>query len=191
MRKIAIIAVTLGAALAVPAVAQEPQPLQKTEACPPGMTCEAQPLPSSQLGMAVFPAGGQSRGQQFTDETQCFGWAKESTGIDPAMVKANPDSAAKAAAAKASEATTGAAVAGGARGAAAGALIGAAAGDAGKGAAIGAATGAVAGRRAKRKVEGQAAAAGAQQANAQAAELMTKFKNAMAACLQGKGYTVK
>ena len=189
MRTIAIMVATFGAALAVPAAAQEP--LQPAAACPPGQVCQALPLPSSQLGMSVFPAGGQTREVQFTDETQCFGWAKETTGIDPALVKANPDSAAKAAAAKASEATTGAAVAGGARGAAAGALIGAAAGDAGKGAAIGAAAGAVAGRRAKRQVEGKAAAAGAQQANAQAAELMTKFKNAMTACLQGKGYTVK
>ena len=188
MRKIAITAAALGA-LAIPAAAQEP--VQTTAACPPGMTCQAQPLPSSQLGMSVFPAGGQSREVQFTDETQCFAWSKESTGIDPALVKANPDSAAKAAAAKASDATTGAAVVGGARGAAAGAVIGAAAGDAGKGAAIGAAAGAVAGRRAKRQVEGKAAAAGAQQANAQAAELMTKFKNAMTACLEGKGYTVK
>lgn len=188
MHKIAIIAATLGVGLSVPARAQEPAP---TPVCPAGMTCTTVPLPSSELGMSVFPAGGQSREVQFTDETQCFGWAKETTGIDPALVKANPDSAAKAAAAKAAEATTGAAVGGAARGAAAGALIGAAAGDAGKGAAIGAAAGAVGGRRAKKQVEGKAAAAGAQQANAQAAELMTKFKNAMTACLEGKGYTVK
>jgi len=189
MRKIMIIAATLGVGLSVPATAQEPA--STAAACPAGMTCAAVPLPSSELGLTVFPAKGQPRDVQFTEEQQCYAWAKENTGIDPTLVKANPDSAAKAAAAKASEATTGAAVGGAARGAAAGALIGAAAGDAGKGAAIGATAGAIGGRRAKKQVEGQAAQQGAQQANAQAAELMNQFKKAMAACLEGKGYTVK
>ncbi len=193
MRKIAIIAATLGVGLSVPAMAQEPAPAPTPTltACPAGMTCQTQPLPSSELGLTVFPAKGQPRDLQFTEEQQCYAWAKENTGIDPALVKANPDSAAKVAAGKAAEATTGAAVGGAARGAAAGALIGAAAGDAGKGAAIGATAGAIGGRRAKKQVEGKAAAAGAQQANAQAAELINQFKKAMSACLEGKGYTVK
>ena len=43
----------------------------------------------------------------------------------------------------------------------------------------------------RKQVEGQAAQQGAAQANAQAAELMNTFKKGMAACLEGKGYTVK
>ena len=103
--------------------------------------------PAKQLGLIVFPANNQTPDQQLLDEQQCYGWAKENTGIDPATLKANTDSAAKASQAKMDSASRGAAVGGAARGAAGGAAIGAIAGDAGTGAAIGAATGAIARRR--------------------------------------------
>jgi hypothetical protein len=154
------------------------------------MKCEAVPLPSSTLGLFPFPAKEQTKEQQRTDEDACYAWAKGQTGIDPALVKANPDSAAKAAQAKMDSAATGAAVVGAAKGAAAGALIGAAAGDAGKGAAVGATAGAIGGRRAKKQAVAQAGAQGAASANAKADEMMTTFKKAFTSCITGKGYTV-
>jgi hypothetical protein len=143
------------------------------------------------LGLTVYPSKEQSAEQQATDEQACYTWAKEQTGIDPAAVKTNPDSAAKEGQAKANEATSGAAVGGAARGAAGGAVVGAIAGDAGTGAAIGAVAGAAGGRRARKSAEKQ----GAQQAQAadasQANQKIETFKKAMSACLDGRGYSVK
>src|SRR5438477_4629208 len=39
---------------------------------------------SAKLGVVVYPAKDQTPQQQNTDETSCFSWAKEQTGIDPA-----------------------------------------------------------------------------------------------------------
>ena len=149
-----------------------------------------QPSPRA-LGLIVFPAKEQTPEVQPGEEQQCYAWAHQNTGIDPALVKANPDSAAKVAKAKMDSATVGVAVGGAAKGAAAGALIGAVTGDAGTGAGVGAVGGAIAGRRAKKQASAKAAQAGAAAANAQAAELINTFKKAMTACLEGKGYTVK
>jgi hypothetical protein len=38
----------------------------------------------------VYPAKGQSAQQQSQDEGQCYAWAKQSTGIDPALVASSP-----------------------------------------------------------------------------------------------------
>jgi uncharacterized protein YcfJ len=148
-------------------------------------------LPSSTLGLFPFPAKGQSKEQQRTDEDACYTWANEQTGIDPALAKANPDSAAKVAQEKMAAAATGAAVAGAAKGAAAGALIGAAGGgDAGHGAGAGAAAGAIAGRRAKKQAVAQAGAQGAAANKAKVDSMITTFKKAFTPCLTGKGYTI-
>ncbi len=143
------------------------------------------------LGLYVFPAKGQTPEQQSQDEQACYAWSKEQSGIDPATVKANPDSAMKAASAKVDTAAHGAAVKGAARGAAGGAVVGAIAGDAGTGAGVGAVVGAVGGRRAKKQAKKQAEQQAAQQANAWAAGQIDTFKKGMTACLEGKGYTVK
>ena len=74
-----------------------------------------------------------------------------------------------------------------ARGAAAGAAVGAITGSAGKGAAIGATLGAFGGARRR----GAAQAGAEQQAQQQQAAMINSFKKAFAACLEGKGYTVK
>ncbi len=42
----------------------------------------ATPL-STTLGLVVFPAKNQSKDQQATDETECYAWSKQQTGIDP------------------------------------------------------------------------------------------------------------
>jgi hypothetical protein len=45
------------------------------------------------LGLYVFPAKNQSADQQKQDEQPCYVWARDQSGIDPAAVKASPDSA--------------------------------------------------------------------------------------------------
>ena len=129
----------------------------------------------------AYPAKGQSQQQQQKDSSSCHSWAKSNTGIDPAAVAATPPP------------PSGPAVGGGqrvqgaARGAAGGAVVGAIAGDAGKGAAIGAVGGTmVGGARARRD---QRAAAANQQAQTQGA--MDTFNRAYAACMEGRGYTIK
>jgi hypothetical protein len=150
--------------------------------------------------LIIYPAKGQSAEQQKKDEGECQIWAKGNTGIDP-LALAGQASQPPPVAAQAPPPPGGQRVRGAARGAAGGAVIGAIAGDAGKGAAIGAAAGTVAGGARKRQAEQQTAAANQQaqaQANQQAqaqsantqAQLAT-FNKAYAACLEGRGYTVK
>ena len=130
----------------------------------------------------VYPARGQSAQQQSQDEVQCSAWAKQSTGIDPAVVASSPPPQ-----------QTGPAVGGGqrvggaARGAAGGAAIGAIAGDAGKGAAAGAVVGNMAGGRRAR----QQRAAQNEQAQAQQQGAIQTYGRAYGACMEGRGYTIK
>jgi hypothetical protein len=105
-------------------------------------------------------------------------------------VKANPDSAMKAAGAKADSATAGAGIKGAARGAAGGAVVGAIAGDAGTGAGVGAVVGVASGRKAKKQAKKQAEQQAAEQSQAWAAGQIDTFKKAFSACVEGKGYTV-
>ena len=120
----------------------------------------------------VYPAKGQSPQQQKTDEGACHTWAVQQTGFDPA--KPPPP-------AQAGNTPTGTTAGAGARGAARGAvaaeIVG---GDAGKGAAVGA----VAHRSRSRRANAAAAEAAPQQQTAE-------YNRARAACLEGKGYTVK
>ena len=118
----------------------------------------------------VYPARGQSPQQQQKDQGECSGWAMQQSGANPAAVPPPPG-------------PQGQVLRGAGRGAAVGAVGGAIGGDAGKGAAIGAATGALVGgfrradqRRAAEEAQSQASAA---------------YSRAFAACLEGRGYTVK
>lgn len=131
----------------------------------------------------VYPAKGQSPTQQGQDEQACAGWAKQSTGVDPAVIASTPPPPPPG--------PTGQRVAGAARGAAAGAVIGEVANDnAGHGAAVGATAGVIAGgARSRREHAAEANQAHAQQANTQAA--MTTYWRAFGACLQGRGYTLQ
>ncbi len=124
----------------------------------------------------VYPAKGQSPQQQQKDESECNAWAKGQSGYDPA----NPP---KAAAPAAPTTATGTTPGAGARGAARGAVVGGMMGDAG----AGAAAGAVAGRGQSRRDN----AAQAQQAGAQQSAQNDAYLKARAACLEGRGYTVK
>jgi hypothetical protein len=130
----------------------------------------------------AYPAKGQSAEQQKKDEGECGKWATGQTGYDPA----NPPAQASAPAPNttATGTTRGAGARGAARGAVVGEVVG---GDAGAGAAAGAAAGRAQSRR-QNQAQQQQAAAGQQQAQSSA---NAGWAKARAACLEGKGYTVK
>src|SRR5512139_1586103 len=126
----------------------------------------------------VYPAKGQSPQQQKNDEAACYQWAVQQTGFDPA--KPPPQQAAAKPPTTATGTTPGAGVRGAARGAVVGEIV---SDDAGAGAAVGA----VAARGQSRRQN----AAGQQQAAQTQSAAQQNFNKAMAACLEGRGYTVK
>ena len=130
----------------------------------------------------VYPAKGQSPDQQKADESACYSWAVQQSGFDPA--KPPPTQAAAKPATTASGTTPGAGLRGAARGAVVGEVVG---GDAGTGAAVGA----VAARGQSRRQNAAAAQQGQQQASAQQQQQQAAFGKARAACLEGRGYSVK
>jgi hypothetical protein len=122
----------------------------------------------------IYPAKGQSAQQQQKDQGECYSWAKANTGIDPA---AGVNAAAPQ--------EQGGGARGAVGGAAGGAIIaGAAGGNVGGAAVAGALIGGIVGNARQQRRNQEA------QANAQAATLNT-FQRAYAACLEGRGYTVK
>lgn len=163
--------------------------------------------PSRDIGVFVFGKNGQSADQQLKDESECYGSARQMTGIDPkAAAPAGKTAEQKAAeqqeAAKNAQQAKGGRAAGAARGAAGGAAIGAIAGDAGKGAGAGAVAGTMRGgaqqRQANAAAQKQAAgqvAAKQQKEEEQAklahAEGLDTFQRAFAACMDARGYSVK
>jgi hypothetical protein len=130
----------------------------------------------------VYPAKGQSPDQQKKDESACYQWAVQQTGFDPSKPVAAP------AAPPPPTTATGTTPGAGARGAARGAVVGEIVGD---NAGAGAAAGAVAARGQSRRQN--AAQAQQQQQSAQQAtsSQQAAFAKARAACLEGRGYTVK
>ena len=129
----------------------------------------------------VYPAKGQSPQQQMSDETACHTWAVQQTGFDPG----NPP--AQQQAAKAPTTATGTTPGAGARGAARGAVVGeVVGGDARTGAAAGAGA-----ARGESRWQNAAAVQAQQQHQASTPEQQSAFAKARAACLEGRGYTVK
>jgi len=119
----------------------------------------------------IYPAKGQSAQQQQKDDGECYSWSKTNTGIDPAAVAQTPPPQQKAGGERA-------------RGAARGAVVGEVVGDnPGGGAAAGAVVG---GARARNNQAAQQ-----QQAQGQKTQAMDTFYRAYAACMEGRGYTVK
>ena len=129
----------------------------------------------------VYPAKGQSADQQKKDESACHQWAVQQTGFDPAQPP--PPASAKPA-----TTATGTTPGAGARGAARGAIVGeAVSGDAGTGAAVGAAA-----ARGQSRRQNAAQAQQQQQATQQAtSSQQAAYGKARAACLEGRGYSVK
>jgi hypothetical protein len=127
----------------------------------------------------AYPAKGQSQGQQTKDDGECYVWAKQNTGIDPAAPPAPP---------AAPPPPQGERARGALRGAAAGAVIGeVSGGSASRGAGTGAAIGVVAGGARQR----QNAAAAQQQSAAQQQGAIDTYYRAYGACMSGRGYTLK
>jgi hypothetical protein len=122
---------------------------------------------------SVYPAKKQTAQQQKQDDGECLAWAKKDTGIDPV------------AASQPAPQKTGPAVGGGERlkGAAGGAVIGGIAGDAGAGAAVGTVVG---GAKARKNQQAQN-----QQAQQQQQQARNTYYKAYAACMEGRGYSVK
>src|SRR4051794_38485771 len=114
-----------------------------------------------------YPAKGQSTEKQNQDRAACQSWASQQTGSTPG-----------AAPTASSPPRAGGRVRGAAAGATAAAITG---NDAGKGAAAGAVGGAAAQRGARRQDR--------RQASAQQQQNSSTFDRAVAACMQGRGYT--
>ncbi|WP_439899790.1 glycine zipper family protein [Paraburkholderia phymatum] len=124
-------------------------------------------------------AKGQSQQKQANDISQCQSWATQNTGVNPAVLAQNPAN-------QPPPQQSGQRL----RGAAGGAATGAIAGDAGKGAAAGAIAGTVVGGSRQRR---QVAAAQEQQqaAQQQTSQQMATWNRALAASMNGRGYTVQ
>ncbi len=136
----------------------------------------------AQSELIVYPAKGQSETKMGKDKTECQSWAAKQSGVDPAAHTQQ--------AAAAETGPKGERLKGGARGAAGGAAIGAIAGDAGKGAEIGAVAGGMRGGMEERREKRAERAAEAKAEQVEAQDKGT-FNRAYAACLEGRGYTVK
>lgn len=117
----------------------------------------------------VYPTQGQSPEQQNRDQGECHGWAVQQSGHNPyAGSAAQP---------------TGGVVRGAAGGAAIGAVAGAIGGDAGEGAAAGAAAGALFGGLRQNRQR--------RQQSHQSAQMQDAYTRAFAACMEGRGYSVR
>jgi hypothetical protein len=144
-------------------------------------------VPALGQGPFIYPQKGQSAQQQQQDQAQCHGWAMQQSGVNPGQAAPPPPPPPQTG-------PQGQVVRGAARGAAVGAVGGAIAGDAGKGAAVGAAAGGLVGgmrrRDQQRAQEEQYNQAVAQQQAVQS-QNAAAYNRALAACLEGRGYTVK
>jgi hypothetical protein len=141
------------------------------------------------LGLVIYPSAGQAADQQSKDEGECFSWARQSTGVDPADPLAGVSAQPASGGGPSSGAVAGAGAVGGA---ARGALLGEIADeDAGEWAAAGAVVGAMRGARRAEQAKAQQQAQAQAQTEAKKAERMDLFKNAFEACMQGRNYTVR
>jgi hypothetical protein len=148
----------------------------------------------------IYPQRGQSPQQEESDKGQCYGWAVQQTGFDPANPRVAMSPPPPMYSPPPQQSLGGGALEGGLGGAALGAVGGAIGGNAGEGAAIGAAVGGLFGmiRRARSNEEAQEQG---QQQQQQQQAYMSQQQNAMArgrsnynrafsACMSGRGYTV-
>ena len=135
----------------------------------------------------IYPAKGQSQALQDKDRYECHSWAVKETGFDPSRPSTTGASSDQPKPYQPSQPHV---VKGAARGAALGAVGGAITGNAGKGAAAGAAMGGLAGGF--RRIDERRQHSGQQQAQSQTVNSngRNSYNRAMAACLQGRGYTV-
>jgi hypothetical protein len=136
-------------------------------------------LPAMALGQPyIYPTRGQNQQQQSKDRYECHTWAVGQTGFDPSRPQVVQAPAPQ---------PEGQVLKGAARGAALGAVGGAIAGDAGRGAAAGAAMGGLFGAM-KRMDQARSTQQTYQTVNTQQ---RSAYDRALAACLEGRGYTVR
>jgi len=156
------------------------------------MPAEAQPPPPP-TQVFFYPNSGQSPAQQDRDRYECYLWAKEQTGFDPSAPSLAPHN--RVVVVPEAPPGTGTAV-----GAVTGALLGAAVAshhNKPEGALVGAIAGGILGSAAEAANQQQAARAQGyynQQADQRAAAIerqASDYRRALAACLEGRGYTVK
>lgn len=160
----------------------QPPIMFQTAPAPPPPPAPAAPQPY------IYPNRGQSPQQQEFDRGQCYSWAVQQTGFDPAnprVATAPPPSP---------QAPEGGLLRGAFGGAALGAVGGAIGGNAGEGAAIGAGVGALFGaiRRARSLEEQQQTQMNyAAQQQGALAQGRANYNRAFGACMAGRGYTVQ
>jgi hypothetical protein len=139
--------------------------------------------PGATTGVMVYPAKGQSVQQQDKDKYQCYDWARGQTGVDPAQTA----QAASATTPTQSRGQAGAMVKGAASGAAVARIAN---GEAGRGAAAGA-MGAAMREQAQEQQLAQARQQQAGQQQAARNQQRAAYDRAFAACMEGRGYTVR
>lgn len=139
----------------------------------------------------VYPAKGQSQDQTERDKYECYNWAKQESGFDP--MKTPTASSPPPPKEKETWGAGKGAVGGGLLGAGVGAIAGG-----GKGALIGSALGAGSGaavggmhRSSQRKHEQQRQQEWEQREVGQYKAARNSYNRAYAACLEGRGYSVK
>jgi predicted lipid-binding transport protein (Tim44 family) len=138
--------------------------------------------------LMIYPAQGQSEQQQEKDKFECYGFAKSQSGFDP-MAPPTASTAPPPA-----EAPQGGAGRGAVKGGLGGALVGAIAGDTKKGAAIGAVGGGLLGgarSSEQRRREDHNRQQWEQREAQQYSQNRNNYNRAYAACLEGRGYTVR
>ena len=146
------------------------------------------PLSLNAQDLMIYPAKGQSQQQQDKDKFECYGFAKNQSGFDPmAMPTTSTPPPAR-------EEKQGGVGSGAVKGGLGGALVGAIAGDTKKGAAIGAVGGGlVGGMRSseQKKREAHNRQQWEQRESQMYANNRNNYNRAYAACLEGRGYTVR
>lgn len=144
-----------------------------------------QPSVAGSLGVSVYPSDEQTRERQSVDESECYAWAEQTTGVDPsapapAQEPTQPQADPAGQAAK------------GAFGGAAKAylLADVTDNDTGDAARAGAVIGASRGARSARTRNQMSQAQAQQQQEESTNARMQSFKNAFSACMTGRKYTV-
>ena len=142
--------------------------------------------------MVIYPSQGQSNEQMEQDKFQCYSWSKNESGFDPMALPTTSEPP------PAKEAPKGGVASGAVRGTLLGGAVGAIAGnsksDTRTGLRAGAATGALVGgmrRNDQVRKEGQRQKDWEQQQVNQYAQGRTNYNRACAACMEGRGYSVR
>ena len=144
-------------------------------------------LPVAAQQRFFYPGQRQSPEQQSRDQSECHTWAVRRSSVDPANPPAPTVAAAPA------PAREGQVMRGAARGTGLGFVGGAMAGEVARGGRIAAPTGALVGgfrQRDQATAQAERQAAGQQQYEARLAQQHDAYNRALAACMQGRGYSV-